>query len=1182
MIRYPDKELFRPGAMGTIYTAWDPTLERQVALKEVRGADAGLLHALKGEFRKLARLVHPNLVTLFELVEEDGKAIVVMEFVPGRHFDAWVREGTPSHQVLGAEGIERLRAALWQLWDALSCMHAHGLIHRDLKPNNILIEDGGRVVVLDFGLTARPSTWTASSARGAGTAAFMPPEAFRGTFDEATDVFAVGVIIAQCLIGSLPWPASDDDYEEARTKPLDIGPRVGTQVPEAWVKLVASLTHPDPQLRGGLKDLQAALGIETTGESVHGLAEVPFVGRKDQLDALQAAFERVKAGQTQVVRVRGPSAMGKTALVEEFLRRAATSGVVVGRGACHEDDHLAYKAMDGIVESWDAALGSLPVDLQTALRPRFFDDFIRIFPWFTSMRSQDSKAPRARRDPIHDGEVERAPGSAEHNLRGSRAREHAVTALRELVAILARRWTVVISVDDLHWVDADSLFLLQSLVEVDGTAIMLVVTEPEHSQVPLVREENSRSIEQTLSLGPMGEREASALLEAIAPSASPADLQAQIGAADRSPLLLVEVGRAAARGATHGRTDLGALLRARAEALSEGDRSLLEVLCIAGAPLPTSVALKVAQTGDQAGILRLVRQRLAIRTRGLGEVGPLHASVASAVREGVDLAQRSAVHREVAEAWEAVGSGDADVLSRHYELGGDDQNASRLAWTALEDADQKLAFHSVAETCKRILRRGWASDPTQLTFKLAEALTSTGQLNEAARFLQPLATSPTAPQAQRDDAALRAAEAWMLSGNTDAGLEILGQRLSSLGAPTDRPTWRLGLSIASHLFWLVTLGVRKIENLKPQAVPAANPALAALGSAARGMAFVRAPLGLDYALRALRLAVRTGDGIEVARTASFVSASVLMQIGPLRGVARRCIDASRRLAGADPRDPVAAVSDIWSGMASLGAGDWIDARHRLVHALDALEGAPRYFAWECNCAAGLIAWLDQLAGDFVGERTITERFLREAELRGDRYGVSLFSQYASWVELASDRPDLARLRALQAAEAAPAKGLSVTTYYAAFLQAHCDLYDGKVDDAERHFADAQRSFVAIQGHMTPQGRIDNNLMEARILIARPLNRGSRARLEQVRRSMSQEVRPDADACFSWLTGVLGHSGAAPGQVIASMRHRGLPSAALALHLQSDGGEAAESALVRRGVVDPGRWSRAFWPLHAIT
>ncbi len=196
------------GGMGVVYRAVDTLLGRPVALKVVRdsaGADKDDLERFKREAKAIARLDHPGIVKVYETGEHEGKLFIAMELVPGESFEALLKRG-PLPPKRTAEIVRGVALAL-------SHAHSHGVVHRDMKPANVLIDGGGAPHVLDFGL-ARDVAMTQLTRTGdvLGTPAYMAPEQANGVPGEqgpATDIHALGAVLYRALAGRLPFEAEN-------------------------------------------------------------------------------------------------------------------------------------------------------------------------------------------------------------------------------------------------------------------------------------------------------------------------------------------------------------------------------------------------------------------------------------------------------------------------------------------------------------------------------------------------------------------------------------------------------------------------------------------------------------------------------------------------------------------------------------------------------------------------------------------------------------------------------------------------------------------------------------------------------------------------------------------------------------------------------------------------------------
>ncbi|PTL78872.1 serine/threonine protein kinase [Vitiosangium sp. GDMCC 1.1324] len=266
--RYTVLDVLGQGGMGVVLAAYDARLDRRVALKLVRSREAdgggdGLAQVrMVREAQSMARLNHPHVVSVYDAgTLEDGSVFIAMEYVQGQTLRSWCQHTPPRHwrEVIGAY-LDAGRG--------LAAAHAAGLVHRDFKPDNVLVGEDGRVRVTDFGLaragsapgdTARPVTAIPSSALQApltlpgsvlGTPAYMAPELLQGqTANVCSDVYAFCASLHEALHGRVPFPM-DSMASILRLKegqpPV---PPEDSQVP-AWVsRAISQGLHPDPMQR---------------------------------------------------------------------------------------------------------------------------------------------------------------------------------------------------------------------------------------------------------------------------------------------------------------------------------------------------------------------------------------------------------------------------------------------------------------------------------------------------------------------------------------------------------------------------------------------------------------------------------------------------------------------------------------------------------------------------------------------------------------------------------------------------------------------------------------------------------------------------------------------------------------------------------------------------------------------
>ena len=238
------------GGMATVYLALDTRLDREVALKVMRpglAADETFVSRFRREARSAARLSHPNVVAVFDQGEDGGNMFLAMEYVPGLTL----------REVMEAEGPLTPRAALDimdSVLQALASAHRAGIIHRDVKPENVILREDGTVKVADFGLARAVTTQTTTAQTGMllGTVAYLSPEQVeRGIADARSDVYAAGLILFEMLTGSKAF-TGDTPIHVAYQHVHGSVPSPSSRVPSVPAELdalVALATSRDPDQR---------------------------------------------------------------------------------------------------------------------------------------------------------------------------------------------------------------------------------------------------------------------------------------------------------------------------------------------------------------------------------------------------------------------------------------------------------------------------------------------------------------------------------------------------------------------------------------------------------------------------------------------------------------------------------------------------------------------------------------------------------------------------------------------------------------------------------------------------------------------------------------------------------------------------------------------------------------------
>jgi eukaryotic-like serine/threonine-protein kinase len=239
------------GGFGTVYLAEDTWIDKKVALKvpHKQGVDFG---ELLREPRLLASLNHPNIVTLLTAEKQENVFFIVMEFVPGETLESIIAREGPLDVARGLDYT-------CQIGNAVDHAHRQGVLHRDLRPSNVLVADSGMLKVADFG-TSRFLEIAAHGTTVIGSPPYMAPEQFQGKAVFASDIYSLGVTMYQMMTGVLPYDTpSPADLErlmkgELLTAPRLKNPKIPKSINDIVLKAMAPEIHARYQRAGELLD----------------------------------------------------------------------------------------------------------------------------------------------------------------------------------------------------------------------------------------------------------------------------------------------------------------------------------------------------------------------------------------------------------------------------------------------------------------------------------------------------------------------------------------------------------------------------------------------------------------------------------------------------------------------------------------------------------------------------------------------------------------------------------------------------------------------------------------------------------------------------------------------------------------------------------------------------------------
>ena len=519
--RYALLKKLGEGGKGVVFKARDTVLNRVVAVKVLKSAVTSeeAYSRFMTEARAVAKLNHPNIVTIHDIGKEDGKQFFVLEFVDGESLRDLMQtypEGKCDVQTVLRIGMD--------VCSALQYAHSEKVLHRDIKPENVMVTRDGTAKLMDFGL-AKIIGQPQVTQEGViiGTVAYVAPEAALGKgVDARSDLYSLGAVLYEALSGKPPFQGDDPIkviFGHIHDHPVSLA-KQNPKAPQALADCIMKLLEKEPEKRyQSAEDLLKTLEISEeflreTLVPAHkpslvvpcarpvAAREIQLIDRAEEMNLLREAVDRAVRGEGGLVFLYGEAGIGKTRLARELRAYARLRGVQVLYGRCP-----ALFRMDGVppYTIWSEVIkdyleNSSPEQLYRVVG--FYPaEIVKLVP---------ELGQRLRTIP------QSFQISPEHE------QNRFFEAVSQLVINISRETPLLVVLDDLQWTDSSSLLLLHYLARgVQKTSLLLLGAyrstdiDAKHPMSPVLTELNRERLPQSIQLKRMSLNDVSEMIKNI-------------------------------------------------------------------------------------------------------------------------------------------------------------------------------------------------------------------------------------------------------------------------------------------------------------------------------------------------------------------------------------------------------------------------------------------------------------------------------------------------------------------------------------------------------------------------------------------------------------------------------------------------------------------------------------------
>lgn len=774
------------GGMGRVWLVRDREDKgRELALKfisqqvmEREGAQG-----FKHEFELLTRLRHPNLAEVYDFGHSQDGCFFTMEYVPGEDLFAYARRNPPQKLLGVVVGVLR----------ALEYIHSRGLIHYDVKPENIRVRD--KVVkLMDLGLTGEGGIRLEGRIKG--TLAYIAPELARGIeVDKRADLYSLGVTLYYVLMGKLPFDGQTP-LEVIRSQVGKESLPLSTDFPPPWKEIVPKLLSLEPYDRySSANEVIRAINIlsgekfptETKETGASYILSGKFVGRDRELkrlgEIMESRFSGAGGDKPTLVLLQGEGGIGKKRLLRELKYKAQLDGVGFFCGKCYQEGGDPYQPW---VEILRGVVGTL--DKEDSSLKRYSSELVKLLPSLIEAKPSPELEPDQEKLRLHD-------------------------AITSFLCQVSSSNPLLLALIDIQWSDEINLELLSYLGRNNKEERILICANlQDEEEIPAsLREIENEDYCQNLPLERLGKSEMRELIGSmLGVTHVPHEVEEKIiQRAGGNPLLIEETMKSLTEEGILYRQDgkwkcdsggladfeipasVNGVMEKRLARLTSGEFQLLQALAVINHPVELKilpVVLPLAPKELTQPMNNLERKRLVRRSwqsgTAMGEIS--HQTTSNLVYSRIPPRERRVLHQRVGLALEKRGVG-VEELAYHFQRGHGGAKAVTYCWKAGLRAKELYSNQlstSYFQWALQNLGKGKPKLKARILGELGEVLGYTGEPEKAIAVYEQVLRDYGSALNNRQRAKIysRLSRAWERKSEYERALQVLKEGMEHLGS----------------------------------------------------------------------------------------------------------------------------------------------------------------------------------------------------------------------------------------------------------------------------------------------------------------------------------------------------------------------------------------------------------------